>query len=288
MTTSTDWLDRALAAPAHDAEVSAGGVRVAYRVWESAHATSTVVLVHGGAAHSRWWDAVAPLLANERRVIALDLSGHGDSGWRDSYDMQSWVSEVLSLLEQVVDGEVVLVGHSLGGLVVTDIRRVLDAEKSPPPVVGVIAIDAVFTGESAQAAREDTGGYRMRRVYPTLEAGLARFRPVPDQAAIPELLDHIGRHSLRSADDGWTWKFDYRAFLRPLTRPAPAEGRIPYAYIRAEHGLAGADIREIVEGAGGDFFEIADAGHAPMLDKPLVLAEMLRGILDGWRHARET
>src|SRR5690606_36984848 len=76
MMTATHWLDNALAFPARDAEVWVDGVRVAYRLWEGAATTSTVVLVHGGAAHSRWWDPVAPLLAKERRVIAIDLSGH--------------------------------------------------------------------------------------------------------------------------------------------------------------------------------------------------------------------
>ena len=39
-----------------------------------------VVLVHGGAAHAHWWVSIAPHLARDYAVVALDLSGHGDSG----------------------------------------------------------------------------------------------------------------------------------------------------------------------------------------------------------------
>lgn len=46
-----------------------------------------LVFVHGAAAQASWWDHVAPLLAADRRVTAIDLSGHGDSEWRPAYDM---------------------------------------------------------------------------------------------------------------------------------------------------------------------------------------------------------
>ena len=56
-----------------------------------------IVLVHGGAAHSRWWDHIGPLLAADRRVVAIDLSGHGDSGRRESYSFDAWAGEMLAV-----------------------------------------------------------------------------------------------------------------------------------------------------------------------------------------------
>ena len=44
-----------------------------------------VLLIHGGAAHARWWDFVAPALVHSHHVLALDQRGHGDSEW-----MQEW------------------------------------------------------------------------------------------------------------------------------------------------------------------------------------------------------
>ena len=54
------------------------------------------MLVHGGAAHSGWWDHVAPLLT-WHRVVALDLTGHGDSDRREVYDMRLWAREVVAV-----------------------------------------------------------------------------------------------------------------------------------------------------------------------------------------------
>ena len=75
-----DWFARAIAQAPEHRDVVVAGARVAYRAWGPAGAPG-VVLVHGGAAHSGWWDHVAPLLTGHR-VVALDLTGHGDSDRR--------------------------------------------------------------------------------------------------------------------------------------------------------------------------------------------------------------
>jgi pimeloyl-ACP methyl ester carboxylesterase len=112
------WFTDALAAPVETGEVRVAGVPVRYRAW-GVRESPGIVLVHGGAAHSRWWDHVAPLLANGRRVVALDLSGHGDSGRRDRYDLDSWADETLAAATDAgAAGPVTLVGHSMGGYVV--------------------------------------------------------------------------------------------------------------------------------------------------------------------------
>ena len=51
-----------------------------------------------------------------------------------------------------------------------------------------------------------------KRVYETFDAALARFRLMPEQFCDnPFIVEFIGRHSLRRADDGWVWKFDSEA-----------------------------------------------------------------------------
>src|SRR5262249_28703768 len=44
------------------------------------------------------------------------------------------------------------------------------------------------------------------------DAALARFRAMPEQPCdIPFIVEFIGRHSLRRAENGWVWKFDSEA-----------------------------------------------------------------------------
>ncbi len=90
-----DWFTAALATEAERAQVNVEGTPIAYRAWGRPGGPG-IVLVHGGAAHSRWWDHIAPLMAG-RRVAALDLSGHGDSGRRDPYSLDVWAREVLAV-----------------------------------------------------------------------------------------------------------------------------------------------------------------------------------------------
>jgi pimeloyl-ACP methyl ester carboxylesterase len=90
----------------------------------------TIVLVHG-AWHGAWcWDLVAQRLrANGRDVVAVDLPGHGadDGAFTDLHGDADRVRAVLDSIE----GDVVLVGHSYGGAVVTEagvhpsVRRVV-------------------------------------------------------------------------------------------------------------------------------------------------------------------
>src|SRR5262245_18166185 len=67
MTTLT--LDRAMAV---------NGLHLHYVEWGEASAPP-IVLLHGITGHARTWDRLAAELAPERRVIALDQRGHGDS-----------------------------------------------------------------------------------------------------------------------------------------------------------------------------------------------------------------
>ena len=81
--------------------------------------TATVVLVHG-AWHGAWcFDRVLPLLADAGvPAVAVDLPGHGaDPG--PVTDLHGDADRVRSVLDGI-DGDVVLLGHSYGGAVITE------------------------------------------------------------------------------------------------------------------------------------------------------------------------
>ena len=73
------WYDRALSAPSERSTTNVHGVSINYQVW-GAEGRPGVVLIHGSNANLEWWRFVAPFLARNFRVAALDLSGNGDSG----------------------------------------------------------------------------------------------------------------------------------------------------------------------------------------------------------------
>src|ERR1700744_1553903 len=111
------WFTEALAAPVTEHVTEGDGVPVPYRAW-GAPTGRGLILVHGGGAHSRWWDHIAPLLTADRRVIAIDLTGHGDSGRRDAYSSDVWAGEVMAVAADAgLDAKPVVIGHSMGGMV---------------------------------------------------------------------------------------------------------------------------------------------------------------------------
>jgi pimeloyl-ACP methyl ester carboxylesterase len=78
---------------------------------------STLLLVHG-AWHGAWcWDAVIDALGPDA-AITVDLPGHGSSD-RPLGDLASDVATVVAAAE-AIDGGVTLVGHSYGGMVITN------------------------------------------------------------------------------------------------------------------------------------------------------------------------
>ena len=234
------WFRRALEAPVVIDHVTVDGCSIAFRRWGD-QSQPGVVLVHGGGAHSRWWDHVAPLLADECSVTALDLSGHGDSGRRDRYTFIDWAREILAVAEQLAGPEPpVVVAHSMGGL-----AAIQAAATSGDRMKGVIIVDSAVRTLSPEEQAGREGVFGPFRLYPTLDAALARFHPVPDQPdSLPYVMDHVARTSAHRVPGGWSWKFD-PAFHHGYERPEPdvlSAVSCRVALLRAEFGLVTPDI----------------------------------------------
>lgn len=94
-----------------------------------------LVLVHGITESRRTWDPlVAPLMSAGYRVIAIDLRGHGASSRVPPYDLATMAGDVGAVLAAEQAADALLVGHSLGGAVVS-------AYAAGAPCRGVVNVD---------------------------------------------------------------------------------------------------------------------------------------------------
>ena len=279
------WFTQALAAPVTERMTSQDGVAVAYRMW-GAPGGRGIVLVHGGGAHSRWWDHIAPLLAADRRVIAIDLSGHGDSGRRESYTFDAWAREILAVAADAgLTEPPVVIGHSMGGIAALRLASTFGSQ-----IEGAVVIDSPLrdrTPEEQAARRQRT--FAQLLVYPTREAIMARFRPIPDQPVLGYVAEHVAATSIRPVDGGWTWKWDPAVF-RNREEPVAPLSRLDCraALFRAEHGILSAEMSDLIYdrlGRVAPVIEIPVAGHHVMLDQPIALAAALRTLLSDWDHS---
>lgn len=113
------------------------GIDLQRRDWPSGNARGTIVIVHGLGEHvGRYAHVAARLNASLWSVVGYDQRGHGASpGERGRIaahdDLLVDLAAVIDDVRAEASGPLVLLGHSLGGLVVA--RFVAGALESPPP-----------------------------------------------------------------------------------------------------------------------------------------------------------
>lgn len=268
----------ALEVAACSATVEVEGVAIHYRTWDGPADATPVLLVHGMLAHCHWWDAVAGWLAQDRRVIALDLSGMGDSGRRPAYSRARHGREIVAVAEHAGLDEAMLVAHSYGGD-----PAIRAAREHPGLFSELVLLDCRLMLPGVKSAVAEAGmGKLVRKVYPSEAEARARFRLLPESLhADPLLLDHVVGHSLVREEGGWSWKYD--AALDPEADPAdplPFEGlKIPLTFVRGAQSIATLPEQLAVTRRHFPFaemIEIPACGHHVMLDQPVALTALLR------------
>jgi pimeloyl-ACP methyl ester carboxylesterase len=175
-----------------------------------------LVLLHGGGANAHWWDDVAPALARQYHVIALDFRGHGDSDQPEPRP-GAFQWDLLGLLEHIGAPDAALLGHSMGGHVALEHAARHGGARQPRALVVV----DVARGAAGRTRRVMRLALAARRSYRTREEAVSRFRFLPPApGAREELRERIAAASVRKEPDGrFAFKFDPRWFALP-----PAEG----------------------------------------------------------------
>ena len=101
---------------------STDGIKIAYQV--SGSGDTNIVFVHGWACDKTYWKFQVPYFEKQYRVITIDLAGHGNSGInRNKWSVEQFSDDVLSVIRKLKLKNFILIGHSLGGLVVLEAAR---------------------------------------------------------------------------------------------------------------------------------------------------------------------
>ena len=127
----------ALAGPDHTVQdfPSADGVMIHAESWNDGN--PVIVLVHGWSCDGSYWANQVADLAKDHRVVTIDLAGHGQSqAGRKAYTMAAFGQDVAAVLNGWDLDNVILVGHSMGGAVITEAALAV-----PDRVKGLIGVD---------------------------------------------------------------------------------------------------------------------------------------------------
>jgi pimeloyl-ACP methyl ester carboxylesterase len=228
-----------------------------------------LVLVHG-AWHGGWcWSMVASILRGRgHSVFTPTLTGLGERSHllSPAIDLDMFVTDIMNVLRFEDLEDVVLVGHSFGGSVISGV-----ADRAPERVRRLVYLDAIIleNGQTVfgqlppdivatriKAAQESSNGLSVP-APPASSFGISRL----EQARWVE--DHLTPHPLKT-------------FTSPLRLANPVGNGLPRVYVTCTDPIYGPlqSARDWVQRHGWKTLEIA-AGHDAMVIAPNRLAEVL-------------
>jgi pimeloyl-ACP methyl ester carboxylesterase len=228
------------------------------------------VLVHGAWLGGWSWSRVAPpLVAAGHRVFAPSLAGLGDRASVDAatITLDTHVDDVVTLIEREQLDEVVLVGHSYGGVVISAV-----AERIAPRIAHLAYVDAIVLKDGESWADTEPPASRARRLEAARQHGMTW--PVPKAAAL----------GIATASD--------QAWAQPQLRPqphGPYDGKvrvgaawrgIEKTYIAAVKPVFApvARYHQATRDIAGWNYADVPSGHCAMIDAPGPLADILVGL----------
>src|SRR5262245_47837485 len=101
--------------PPIDTFITTNSLRLHLRDWGGPGATTPILLVHGLASNARIWDLLAPLIARDFRVAAIDQRGHGLSDKpADGYEFATAAGDLAGAIAALGWARPLIVGHSWG------------------------------------------------------------------------------------------------------------------------------------------------------------------------------
>jgi pimeloyl-ACP methyl ester carboxylesterase len=214
-----------------------------------------VLLLHGALLQAHVWDFFCLDMRQQFHIRAVDLPGHGDSGWAPNGDYsRARVSEdIVALIQHLDLNEVVLVGHSFGGAVAA-----LVAAQLQERIRTLVMVDSTLmaTGRPSVRTRSAAGP----QTFASFEA-FVQHAATLGRRGDPERLRTSLYWNARQLSDGlWTWKYD------PALRSGPlGPGNFE-------------DIWSALDGFGGPLLFVRAGEHSHLTDEALERLRLLSNV----------
>jgi len=114
---------------------SADGTAINY--YEHGQEGPVLVFVHGWSCDASYWREQVEYFKEKYHVVLIDLAGHGRSmSDRENYTMEAFGQDVNAVVESIGSEKVILIGHSMGDLVIAEAARLM-----PEKAIGLVAAD---------------------------------------------------------------------------------------------------------------------------------------------------
>ena len=183
--------------------LAVGDVELAYFEWHGEGDGPTVLMVHATGFHARCWDGVIRALGG-RRILALDMRGHGRSEKKPPYDWRQFGIDLAAFADALELDDAVGVGHSMGGHCLVQAAAAHPDRFSRLVLVDPVILDPQSYGSLPSfASAEDHPVSKRRDRWPSAEVMIERFKDRhPFSLWDPDVLADYCRHGLNPAPDG--------------------------------------------------------------------------------------
>jgi pimeloyl-ACP methyl ester carboxylesterase len=252
---------------------SPDGVEIAYEV--HGNDDVTLVMVHGWSCDGTYFKDQVAYFGEKYRIVTVDLAGHGNSGLnRTDWTIEAFGRDVMAVVEDLLLEKYVLVGHSLGALVVLEA-----ASHDPEGLIAVIGLDnwryvpkpkpleevekalaesqAVFKEDYAKHMREGAPGF---------------FREDADSALVAWVADDMAENDPTAGLATWR---SFLVFMNDGFIEAMKATKVPIIAINADRRKTNLEaLQGLVPSFRAEIME--KSGHFLMMDDP----ERFNAILD--------
>lgn len=264
----------------------------------------TVVMDAGTGTTGLYWSLVQPTVAKSVHTCVYDRAGYG---WSEKSpqprSVATMVNELYSLLSNAnVAGPYVLVGHSLGGIIIRHY-----AQNYPQDVMGMVLVDSAQEQQFQRFPKEivaatNQGLAQSRRLEFLIATGIPALNPaqVPLESKLPkEAAETYRALVLANPNHLATARGEIEALERGDTEPVTTLGDLPLIVLSHGHfdpETMGADISaEVIDqyekvwqelqvelaalSSNGKRMVAEQSGHNIHLDQPQLVISAIQEVL---------
>ncbi|MGI4870881.1 MAG: alpha/beta fold hydrolase [Janthinobacterium lividum] len=237
-------------------------------------AKKTFVLVHGAWAGKYAWDKVKPLLEKDgNKVIVFDLPAHGDDQTPIS---QVTIDSYIKLVSDKINkepGKVILVGHSLAGMTITQV-----AENIPDKLDKLVYLSAFLpqNGQFVLGMPDSQSLFGPNLILSADKASATLPPAIAEKIFAPGTSPDIHKMVLAKQRPE-----PLQPFTAKAATTAANFGRVPKYYIETLQDVGvGPKLQEQMIQANGQVVKVfkLDCGHDSYFAKPVELAAVLNGL----------
>lgn len=232
----------------------------------------TYVLVHGAWQAPNVWDAVkSDLIQKGNKVIVVELPGHGtDKTLTHTLSMDVYRDKVVETISKVNE-KVILVGHSMAGMVISAV-----AEKVPNKISKLVYIGA-FLPASGQALTDLAYSDPDSKLGPALVPSADQLTLDVKKESLTDLFIHDGSQAEKDLAMAGYRPEPAIPFTNKVVLTKENFGSVEKVYIKTLQDIVispGLQDRMITEAGIQSVFEV-NTSHSPFLSQPHEVSKLL-------------